>query len=468
VVGGSAERAEGVPSGSQPTESDPSQGTSAGEGPVDMRPAGSVLAPEAPAETVPAEAEPEDTQPADGQTQESSETRPRTPAEAIAAVERRLFRSLLGRGLIVSLIPHYRYRLMRQLSRDSNKSYSDIYLLPVPGLRWLCWRVEAQGDFALVSMPSLRILERIIRRQLRVRLKFDEGRALLLRAMVILSRVLAAGLTIIFVTPYYIVWAGLRALSATFRLALTATPILLAILVVVFTTGDAWRLYGGEPLLRFGALTLVILIVAVLALYRVVADQGGGWRHMVATMAQRESVRPESVVKTKAADLAAAGVAPTDVTHEGLWKLHRYNVCVLFWLTIFGQLVAVALWISLMFIILGAIIVTKAAASELLLGQPDVLWKFSLLGQTFMVSQQLLLLSITLGAVAALTFATLGLQDKNSRQDFFDRSLADLRQGLAMLSYYIGGVNGSQDLLSEEDRRIMLAIITVPTLILLP
>jgi hypothetical protein len=468
VVGGSAERAEGVPSGSQPVESDPSQGTSANIGPVDMHPAGTALAPRTSAEIAPTGAKPEEIQAADGKPPESPQNGPRTPAEVIAAIEGHLFRSLLGRGLIVSLIPHYRYRLMRQLSRDSDKSYSDIHLLPVPGLRWLCWRVEAQGDFAIVSMPSLRILEKIIRRQLRVRLKFDEGRALLLRALVILSKVLAAGLTIIFVSPYYIVWAGLRALSATFRLALTATPILLAILVVVFTTGDAWRLYGDEPLLRFGALTLVILVVAVLALYRVVVDQGGGWRHMVATMAQRKSMRPELVVKTKAADLADAGVTPTDITHDGLWKLHRYNVYVLFWLTIFGQLVAVALWISLMFIILGAIIVTKSAASELLMGQPDVLWKFSILGQNFMVSQQLVLLSVTLGAVAALTFATLGLQDKNSRQDFFDRSLADLRQGLAMLSYYIGGVNDSEDMLSEEDRRIMLAMITIPTLILMP
>jgi hypothetical protein len=95
---------------------------------------------------------------------------------------------------------------------------------------------------------------------------------------------------------------------------------------------------------------------------------------------------------------------------------------------------------------------------------------FPRLGQTFIVRQQLLLLSVTLGAVAALTFATLGLQDKNSRQDFFDRSLADLRQGLAMLSYYIGGVNGSEILLSEEDRHILAALISslLTTLILSP
>jgi hypothetical protein len=379
-------------------------------------------------------------------------------AEAIAAVEGRLFWSLLGRGLIVSLIPHYKYRLIQQLIRGSSMSYSDVYLLPVWGLRWLRFRVEIEGRFAFISLPSSHILQRIIGPQFRLRLKFNKKWAFLPRALAIISEMLAAGLTIIFVSPYYIAWAGLRALFATFRLALTATPILLAILVVVFATGDAWRVYGDEPLLRFGALTLIILIVAVLALYRVVADQGAGWPEMVATMSQRKSVGPELVAKTKAAGLAAAGVTPAGVTHNGLWKLHRYNAYALFWLTIFGQLVAVAFWISLMFTILGTIIVTKASASELLLGQPDVLWKFSLVGQTFIVSQQLLLLSVTLGAVAALTFATLGLQDKNSRQDFFDRSLADLREGLAMLSYYIGGVNESEDLLSKQDRRILFAI----------
>jgi len=459
-VGGSTERAEGVPSGSQPVESDPAEETPAGVGPAETRPGGSVLARRGLAEILLAETDPEDSMSVGRKPPEGPEIRSDKRAEAIAAAERHLFRSLLGRGLIFSLVPHYIYRLIRQLSRDSDKSYSDIYLLAVPGLRWLYWRVEIEGSYAIVSMPSLRFLQRIIGRQLQVRLKFGEDRAAFrLRTLVVVSEVIAAGLTIFFVTPYYIAWAGLRALSATFRLALTATPILLAILVVVFTTGDAWRLYGDEPLLRFGVLTLVVLIVAVLALYRVVADQGGGWRHMVETMAQRECISPELVAKTKAADLVAAGVAPADIIHSGFWSLHKFNAYALFWLTIFGQLVAVAFWISLMFISLGTIIVTKSATSELLLSQPDILWKFSLVGQTFIVSQQLVLLSITLGAVAALTFATLGLQDKNSRHDFFVRSLADLRQGLAMLSYYMGGVNHSEELLSEQDERILLDII---------
>ena len=38
-----------------------------------------------------------------------------------------------------------------------------------------------------------------------------------------------------------------------------------------------------------------------------------------------------------------------------------------------------------------------------------------------------------------------------------------------MLSYYVGGVDDSQNLLSEQDRRILMAMIaSIPALILLP
>jgi hypothetical protein len=367
----------------------------------------------------------------------------------------------MGRGLIAATIMHFEYRLALQLSRYSDKSYSDVPVLPLPGIRWLRYRVEIEDGFVTFSMPCLRILDRITRRQLRVRRKLDEDVAILLRVLIMLSTLVAVGLTILCLLPYYLTCAGFRALSATFRLAIVSTPILLAILVVVFSTGDAWRLYGDEPIVRFAALTVIILIVAFLALYRVVAGQTESWRQVVTTMVRRESVHPELVDKTKAAEIAAAGVIPADMTGSGLFnKLGRYNAYVLYWLTFFGQLVAIAFWVSLMFIILGIIVVNKPAARDLLLGQPDVLWNFSLFGQSFVVSQQLLLLSGTLGAVAALTFATLGLQEGGSRQDFFDRSIVDLRQGLAMLSYYAGSVRGHEDQLSEQDRRLLFAIIS--------
>ncbi len=41
------------------------------------------------------------------------------------------------------------------------------------------------------------------------------------------------------------------------------------------------------------------------------------------------------------------------MTGDGLFdKLARYNANVLYWLTVFGQLLAIAFWVSLMFIIL--------------------------------------------------------------------------------------------------------------------
>src|SRR5262249_31481723 len=113
VVGGSAERAEGMPSGRQPIESDPAEGTSAGVGSVDTRPAGTARSRKALVETLLTGADPENRQPVGRKPPESPEIRPDTRAEAIDAVEGLLFRSLLGRGLIVSLIPHHIYQLVQ-------------------------------------------------------------------------------------------------------------------------------------------------------------------------------------------------------------------------------------------------------------------------------------------------------------------------------------------------------------------
>jgi hypothetical protein len=462
------ERAKSVPLDEQPAEMDASRETSVQTGPVDTQSTGAVPVPKGQAKIVPTETALPDTQSVGRQSSDGPQVKPNAPGGKFAAVEGRLFRSLLRRGLIVAMFMHFVYELVQQLSRYSDESYSEVPFLPLPGMRWLRYRCEIEDGFVTISVPSLRILDKITRRKLRVRRKLDEDAAAILpRVLVVFSVGIAVGLTILCALPFYVIWAGFRALSATFRLALVSTPILLAILVVVFSTGDAWRLYGNESIVRFSALMVILLVVAFLALYRVVARQADGWRQVVTTMVRRESVHSKLVDKTKAAEVAAAGVTPADMTGDEPFDiLARYNANVLYWLNFFGQLLAMALWVSLMFIILGVIIVSNTAAHELLGSPPDVLWKFPLFGQSFVVSQQLLLLSGTLGAVAALTFATLGLQDDHSRQDFFNRSQADLRQGLAMLSYYVGGVRGRVDLLSEQDWRLLSAIIKSLVIIL--
>jgi hypothetical protein len=208
-----------MPSDGQPDERDLSRGTSAETGSVDASPTGTELEPKAQAKIVPAEMASANTQSAGRESSDSPEVKPGTPAEAIVAVEGRLFWSLLGRGLIIAMITHFVYRFTLQLRRYPDNSYSDVPLLPLPGMRWLRFRVEIEDDFATFWIPTPRIMEKFARRHLGTRQKLSKDQAfLLMRFLIILSEGVAAALTILFVSPYYIIWAGLRALSATFRL----------------------------------------------------------------------------------------------------------------------------------------------------------------------------------------------------------------------------------------------------------
>ena len=73
--------------------------------------------------------------------------------------------------------------------------------------------------------------------------------------------------------PIYAALAIARALSTTFMMAIREIPYLLAILLVVFTSSDAWRLYGSEAYSRFIVLIVIMVGLGIAAVFRIVADE---------------------------------------------------------------------------------------------------------------------------------------------------------------------------------------------------
>jgi hypothetical protein len=156
----------------------------------------------------------------------------------------------------------------------------------------------------------------------------------------------------------------------------------------------------------------------------------------------KEDSEKASLVDNKAKVLTDHDVKPVNITEFGRiptrWLMTNAQALLRF--TVIMQVIAVALWVSASFIVLGIVVINSKAYDNLLPAntQPMVITSFSFLGQTFIISQQLVLLSVTLGTIAGLTFATQGLQDDSSRQRFITYSLADLKCSLATLSYYLG------------------------------
>lgn len=249
-----------------------------------------------------------------------------------------------------------------------------------------------------------------------------------------------------------------RSLWATLRAGRSA-PALIAILIVMFATGDAWRLFGLESVWRCAI--LLAIIVATGALVMGAGLQGwvakDGWPSVIGYPADdRELILANWAKGTPAEELVAAkikpelpmdGRLPEDLlrfatpssSFFGVSDLRR-NMSILLGITVVANVVAIFFWVSLAFIVVGIIVVGGSATKALTGGPIDVIWHLSILGQSFAVTRQLVLVSMVLGAIAALTFSAASMADSSSRATFSEYALTHVRRAVGAYAYYLGGL----------------------------
>lgn len=393
---------------------------------------------------------------------------------------------LLIHGFIVVLIVHPIYEIIEVLSRSGDNDYVDIPLVPirgfrrlkariqlrdnsglvffpVGGLRWLRVRIQAEHNSVLISFPLWHLPNREAS-HIRFELGSPEVTKLPPMAVVLTGCCLAVAALI--EAAVYTVMAVFRASLTTFAMAIRAIPLLLAILLVVFSSSDAWRIYGSEAYVRFTVITFILVALGIVAVNRIVSDEAekivesksgrsdwtavgkrSGCKPIILEIIEEYSREPD-LVDQRATVLTKSNVTPFTMTGQLTKSGRRWrhwlmtNAQLLLRFTTVMQVIAVALWVSGSFIALGIVVISSGAYQDLLPAKtrPSIIEKFHILGQTFIVSQQLVLLSVTLGTIAGLTFATLSLQDEGSRDRFFKHSVSDLKCSLATLAYYLGAV----------------------------
>lgn len=251
--------------------------------------------------------------------------------------------------------------------------------------------------------------------------------------------------------PQKIAMTAFRCWSTTLTTASRSVPILIATLVIPFTTGDAWRLYGSESTVRFGILTIIILTIGIVAMIIAVAQVEDGWRHAADGAGMSAKEFADLVEKTPAQPLAEEEITPIGITGTWYSKWGRRNARFMFWFTIIGSFFSVALITFLAFTFIGIVAVSLDAAKDLLRPHSvDVIWNWKILGQSFVMTRPLLLLSILFGSIAALTFATVGPQDERSLNRFMQLVLLSHRRSLSALAYYAGSITSLEKHLSWQ------------------
>lgn len=251
--------------------------------------------------------------------------------------------------------------------------------------------------------------------------------------------------------PEKIINTAFRCWSTTLTSAFRSVPILIAALVIIFTTGDAWRLYGSESTARFEILTLIIFAFAIAAMIMAVMQLRGGWRQVADSAGASPVELAELARKTPARDLVIQGVVPVEVASAWYAGPVQRNVRFMFWFTLVANIISVALITFIVFVFIGMVAVSAGATKSLLQSNSiDILWTWKLLGQSFVMTRALLLLSILFGCVAALTFATASLQDDRSLSRFMQFGLRSHRRSLSALAYYLGSIAAIQEQLSWQ------------------
>jgi hypothetical protein len=430
--------------------------------------------------------------PAEGDVEKKSSTRARDEMRLFVSelepIMEGTFRYLIRHGLLGAFAVHPIYKTLLRLSRfevSKGAQFKVPILLAVLSspqdrlLIFLCCKSQVtledgRLDFILrerrrsPKVWSL-ILFRSFPSTLDARLAEITNRSLfhadleriprpLIIAVIALASVMSS-LAILLSIPWYIGWAIARGLSMTFRSALRTMPTLFGILIVIFITSDAWKMFSIASNWRFAGVLLLMMIIGAVALAFTLKGREADWRCVTGYARSTEETPDEpseeaavlaswAADKTPAKDLIRLKIKPifppappsNSKGKKSFLKLHEGNINILYLITITSHVAAVAFWVSLTFTAMGSIVIDAAMTRDLSGSAADIIIHFQLVGQSFVVTRQLLLISVILGGVAALTFASGTLQEPDSRRAFARYALADLERAIGALAYYYGAV----------------------------
>jgi hypothetical protein len=227
------------------------------------------------------------------------------------------------------------------------------------------------------------------------------------------------------VVPAQIGWSVLKSFWDVVRRGVRGVPPLITAVVVVFVTGDAWRILGTGFTVRFRVLVAVFLLSSLLFLVRWTC-----WDDIDLTEAQAKEllagVRRTNLDRFN--KFMDRGAGPTPIVRPPIsgtiWIYASY------WLLCAFALVITALFVSTVLIIIGVILISKSETMTL----ANSVHVYQTLPGGAVITQQLLSLSFSLGAFAA--FFLVAAQRPVDRKVFMKNTLRRFRRDLVVYSIY--------------------------------
>ena len=228
------------------------------------------------------------------------------------------------------------------------------------------------------------------------------------------------------------VWAVgqlFRTIAQTLRLFARSLPLLLLGFMFIFINAEAWQSAGRlDRSLLIAVMGLFGLLAAVFLLTQIPRELAGlnefaSWQQVT--------------------ELADSAPAPIVVEAEipappPLTKRETGNL----WLVVFVsqafRLALVSSLVGVFFVGLGLLIIRPDTIELWNADAPNVLWSFTAFGESIEFSRELLQVSSFLAAFAGVYFSVYTTTDATLRAEFFEGTVAEVRQNLAARALYRG------------------------------
>ncbi len=228
------------------------------------------------------------------------------------------------------------------------------------------------------------------------------------------------------------VWAlkqMFRTLGQTVRLFTRSLPLLLLGFMFLFINAEAWQSAGQIERQLLIAVTLLFAFLAAVFLITQIPREMHGLNEFESWTDVRKWV-DDAPISTSWLDQQSPPAPPP------LARREKGNLFLVFFVSQGFRLALVSSLVGVLFVTLGLLIIRPETITLWTQQQPDVLWVFTVAGIEMTLTEELVPVSAFLAAFAAVYFSVYTTTDYTLRTEFFEDSVAEARQNLAVRAIY--------------------------------
>lgn len=260
-----------------------------------------------------------------------------------------------------------------------------------------------------------------------------------LRDNVWLSLTINLGVTLLML---FFVWVGagsilawslrkaVAELGSVGRMATTALPLLVLVVIFSFFATDVWQIAAALPRWR---LWLVVALFAVLGVLFMATRLNDELKKMIDKVA---TDRVDDLTQVLGHTPLADAIAGPPIQALPLSRRERANITLVLFVAQLLQILVLSVLVFCLLIALGALAIDSTVI-DTWLGPGASRREGTLFGAKLPLSAGLVQVSLFLAAFSGVYFAASAATDENYRESFFDPLLADVRTSLAARQVYL-------------------------------